>query len=113
MKIYHNPRCGKSREGLAILRNHGIEPEIILYLKDTPTASELKEVLEKLGMAPLALIRKKEPIFKELYRGKELSDAEWIKAMVEHPKLIERPIVVDGNRAVLGRPPEKIKELFS
>lgn len=110
--IYHNPRCRKSRETLALLESKGIEADVVEYLKDIPSEKELKSILKKLGMKPEALLRKGEAIYKESYKGKELSDAEWIKAMVEHPKLIERPIVVSGNKAAIGRPPEQVLDLF-
>jgi len=112
MKIYHNPRCSKSRAGLKLIQEAGKDVEIIEYLKTPPTEPELKKLLLMLGMNPLDLIRKNESIFKEQFKGKELSDDEWIKIMVENPKLIERPIVVDRNKAVLGRPTEKIENLF-
>jgi len=111
-KYYHNPRCGKSRQCLAFLQEKGVEPELILYLKTPPTFEELKEVIDKLGIKPLDLIRKKESIFKENFKGKELSDDEWIQAMVDYPKLIERPILVSENAAVIGRPKEKVLELL-
>ena len=112
MKIYHNPRCSKSRQTLAIIEENGADVEIIEYLKDIPSASELKEVLSKLGMKPAEILRKGEADFKENYKGKELSDNEWIAAMIKFPKLIERPIVVKDNKAVLGRPPENVKHLL-
>lgn len=112
MKIYHNPRCRKSRETLQIIQDAGIEVEIVKYLEDAPTEAELKDVLRKLGIPADKLLRKGEAIFKENYRGKNLSEDEWIKAMVENPKLIERPIVVKGDEAILGRPPQNVEELF-
>lgn len=112
MKIYHNPRCSKSRQTLALLKENGVEPEVLLYLENIPTVSELKELLSKLGIKPIQLIRKGEKDWKENYNGKELSDAQIIDAMVAYPKLIERPIVVKGNKAVIGRPPENVLELF-
>jgi arsenate reductase len=111
MKIYHNPRCRKSREALSLLQDRGLEPEIVLYLKDRPTREELKDLLGKLGMKAHELIRKGEAIYKETYKGKELSEEEWIEAMLQHPKLMERPIVVKGDKAIVGRPPEKVLEL--
>ena len=113
MKIYHNPRCRKSRETLAIITDAGVEPEVVEYLKTPPSEAELKAILKKLGLSPLQVIRKGEKIFKEEYKGKELSDDEWIAAMAANPILIERPIVVAGNKAVLGRPPENVNELLS
>jgi len=111
-KIYHNPRCSKSRETLQILKENGIEAEIVEYLKDTPTEAELKEILTQLNLNAVDILRKGESVFKENFKGKELSNDEWIKAMVEYPKLMERPIVVKGNKAVLGRPPQKVLELI-
>ena len=112
MKIYHNPRCAKSRQTLALLQDHGVEPEVILYLSAIPSHDELQSLLTKLGISPLQLIRKGEAIWKENFKGKELSDDELIKAMIAHPKLIERPIVVQGQKAVLGRRPENVLELL-
>ena len=112
MKIYHNPRCSKSRQTLQLIQDKGTEVEIIEYLKDIPSKDELSDVINKLGIKPVQLLRKGEAIFKESYKGKELSDEEWIDAMIEHPKLIERPIVVKGSKAVLGRPPENVLELL-
>jgi len=112
MKIYHNPRCAKSRQTLALLQDHGVEPEVILYLSAIPSHDELQSLLTKLGISPLQLIRKGEAIWKENFKGKELSDDELIKAMIAHPKLIDSPIVVQGQKAVLGRPPENVLELL-
>lgn len=110
--IYHNPRCTKSRATLALLQERGIEPRIIEYLKNPPTESELTRIVSLLGIEPQQLVRKGEDTYKTNYADKELSDAEWIKAMVEHPILIERPIVVKDDRAALGRPPENVLELL-
>ena len=113
MKIYHNPRCGKSRQTLALIEDAGIEPEIIEYLKTPPTAEELDAILKKLKLEPQQLMRKGEAIYKELKLAeRELSRDEAIAVMLEHPNLIERPIVVQGRKAVLGRPPENVKELL-
>lgn len=112
MKIYHNPRCTKSRETLAILKEEGKDIEIVEYLKEVPTAAELKQLLAKLNMQAEELLRKGEAVYKEKFKGKAFSPEEWIEIMIENPKLIERPIVVNGNKAVIGRPPEKVKELF-
>ncbi len=112
MKIYHNPRCRKSRETLEIINQSGKEVEIIEYLNDTPSENELKEIISLLGISPEQLLRKNEAIFKENFKGKALTDDQWIKVMVENPKLIERPIVIDGKKAVLGRPPENVKSLL-
>ncbi|GLU45020.1 arsenate reductase (glutaredoxin) [Allomuricauda sp. NBRC 101325] len=112
IKIYHNPRCGKSREGLQILEESGQDFEIVKYLEDVPSKEELKNLIGKLGISPLDLVRKNEAIWKERYKGKTLSDDEVISAMVEHPKLIERPIVVNGSKAIVGRPPVQIKNIL-
>jgi arsenate reductase len=112
MKIYHNPRCTKSRQTLALLRENNVEPEIVEYLNEIPTEDELKSLIEMLGIPAEKLLRKGEAAFKENYKGKTLSDDEWITAMVKYPKLIERPIVVKGKKAVLGRPPENVLELL-
>jgi arsenate reductase len=112
MKIYHNPRCAKSRETLALIEEKGVKPEIIEYLKELPTKDELKNILSLLGISAAQLIRKGEPVFKEKFKGKTLSEDQWIDAMIENPKLIERPIVIEGNKAVLGRPPENVLDFF-
>lgn len=110
--IYHNPRCSKSRCGLEILKNSGKEFEIIRYLETILTEKEIIKIIKLLGISPIELIRKNEKIWKENYMGKELSDNEIIKAMIENPKLIERPIVINGNKAIIGRPPEKINSII-
>ena len=112
IRIYHNPRCRKSRETLEIIRNQGYEPEIIEYLKDPPTVSELKNLLDKMNMKPAEIIRKGEDLFRSNFKGKKMSDEEWLNVLVKNPKLIERPIVVSGDRVVLGRPPEKVREIL-
>ena len=112
LKYYHNPRCRKSRETLQYLKELGYEPELILYLKNPPTFEELKDVIGKLGIKPLELIRKNESIYKEKYKGKEYSDDEWIRIMIENPKLIERPIIISESKAVIGRPKEKVHEII-
>jgi arsenate reductase len=108
VKLYYNPRCAKCREALCLLEEKGIEAEIIEYLKTPPTEKELKGVLRNLGLKPMDIIRTKEPLFIEKYKGKKKSDAEWIKIMCKNPILIERPIVIEGNKAVVGRPPQNI-----
>ena len=113
LEIYHNPRCRKSREGLAIVQGSGREFKIIPYLDETPTAEELAKIIKKLRISPGQLVRRNEAIWKEQFKGKELSDSEIVEAMVQFPKLIERPIVVSGDKAVLGRPPENIHELLA
>lgn len=112
MKIYHNPRCRKSREGLQIIQEAGVEIEIIKYLEEVPSKNELKEILKKLNIPAEKLIRKGESIFKENYKGQHLSNEEWINVMIKHPQLIERPIVINGDKAVIGRPPQNIETLL-
>lgn len=110
--IYHNNRCSKSREGLCFLEDSKKDFKVINYLENVPTVQDLKELLEKLNISAAELVRDKESVWIENYKGKELSEEEIIQAMVENPKLIERPIVVKGNKAVIARPTEKIKELL-
>lgn len=112
MKIYHNPRCTKSRETLQLIKESGAEVEIVEYLSHPPSEAELKEVLRLLGIDAEQLLRKNEAVFKEKFKGRSFSEEEWIKIMVENPKLIERPIVVKGNKAILGRPPENVRALL-
>lgn len=112
--IYHNPRCSKSRETLALLEEHGIEPEIILYLETPPSVETLTEILEKLDAESAhQIIRDKESIYKELDLDELMSDEELLPLMNEYPKLIERPIVVKGDKAVIGRPPENVMTLIN
>ena len=107
--IYHNPRCSKSRQTLSLLEERGVNPEIILYLESPPLASEIGALLEKLGKAPRDIMRKGETPYKELNLGDEMkTDAALIQAMAENPILIERPIVVCGAKAAIGRPPEMV-----
>lgn len=112
IKIYHNNRCSKSRQGLALLENSGKEFEIIKYLDNTPSIDELKTIIKKLEIKPIELIRKNEAIWKEKFKGKEMTDEQLVEAMMNNPKLIERPIVINGNRAVIGRPLENIKNIL-
>ena len=112
MKIYHNPRCTKSRETLKIITDFGADVEIIEYLKTVPTEEELNTLIEKLGIPVTGLLRKNEAIFKEQFKGKTLKDSEWITAMIKYPKLIERPIVVRGDKAIIGRPPKNVELLL-
>ncbi len=107
--IYHNPRCSKSRSTLELLKSRGIQPKIVEYLKTPPSAAELEDILRKLGLKPRDLMRKKEAPYAALgLDDPKLSDDALIRAMVENPVLIERPIVVNGDRAALGRPPEAV-----
>ena len=111
--IYHNPRCSKSRQTLALLEKRGIEPEIIEYLVTPPTEAELKRLLKLLGISPRELLRTKEEEYKQAKLDKsDVSDAEIIRAMIKYPRLMERPIVVAGNKAALGRPPENVLKIL-
>ena len=112
MKIYHNPRCSKSRQTLKLIQERGLEPEVIRYLDTPPTKEELRSLLKKLGLKAEELVRKGEALYKERYKGKELSEEDWLDVLSQNPRLIERPIVVKGSKAVLGRPPEKVLELL-
>lgn len=112
IKIYHNPRCSKSRQGVKYLEDKGLEFEVIQYLKDEFTADELKEVIQKLNIKPIELVRTRETIWKENYKDLELSDDQIIQAMVENPRLIERPIVVNKDKAVVARPTEDIEKVL-
>lgn len=112
IKIYHNSRCSKSRQGLCILEDSKTDFEVVNYLETPPTAKELIDILKMLDFTPIQLVRKGEAIWKENYKGKDLTNTEIINAMIENPKLIERPIVVKGDKAVIGRPPENIEELL-
>jgi arsenate reductase len=110
--IYHNPRCTKSREGLCEIESLNQPFEIRKYLEEPFSESELKEVIQKLQIKPIELVRTKETIWVENYKGKELDDEAIINAMLQNPKLIERPIIVNGNKAVIARPKEKINEIL-
>ena len=111
--LYHNPRCSKSRDALTLLREQGQEPEVILYLETPLTAKSLKALLAKLGIGARDLMRKGEDAYKELnLADTTLSEAVLIKAMVENPKLIERPIAINGDKAVIGRPPENVLQVI-
>ena len=113
VKILHNPRCSKSRATLQLMRDRGIEPEIVLYLETPPDAAQLASILEALGRRPRELMRKGEAEYKELgLSDTGLSDAQLIAAMVSAPKLIERPIVLAGNKAAVGRPPESVLDIL-
>ena len=112
--IYHNPRCSKSRQTLALLEESGVTPDIVEYLQVTPNSAELKAVIAKLGMTPRELLRKGEDAYRDNnLADTALTDTQLIATMVAHPKLIERPIVIVGERAVLGRPPENVLALLS
>jgi arsenate reductase (glutaredoxin) len=111
--IYHNPRCSKSRQALALIEQRGIKPKVIEYLATPPAEAELKRLLKLLGMAPRDLLRQKEAEYKQAkLDDPDVSDAEIIRSMVKYPRLIERPIVVAGNKAALGRPPENVLKIL-
>jgi len=110
--IYHNPRCSKSRNTLALLEEHGVSPKVVLYLETPPDTTELKGLLKKLGMKAGDLVRRGEDDYKTAGLDRASSDQEVLAAMVKYPKLIERPIVVKGGKAVLGRPPENVLALI-
>ena len=110
--IYHNPRCGKSREGLALIQQSGKPFEVVKYLEDVPTLEKLTLIINKLKLKPLELVRQKEAIWIENYKGKTLTDSEIMEALIAHPILIERPIIIEGNKAIIGRPTTKIIEFL-
>ena len=112
MKYFHNPRCRKSREGLELLKNNGKNPEVIFYLNEPISFEDLQQTIKKLNISPVDLIRKNEAIYKENFKGKTLTDKEWIQVMIDYPKLMERPILIVGNKGVIGRPPEKVLEII-
>lgn len=110
--IFHNPRCSKSREALSLLESNHCEIEVVQYLKEVPTKKQLKEVLAKLGIKAEELVRKKEELCLKKFKGKTFTNEEWIQILIENPVLIERPIVIDGYKAVIGRPPELVLDLI-
>lgn len=110
--IYHNPRCSKSRNSLALLEENGVKPEIVLYLETKPQAAEIVGLLQKLGLTAAQLVRRSEEEYKACGLNEESSEEQIVAAMATHPKLIERPIVVSGDKAVMGRPPENVLQLI-
>ena len=112
IKIYHNNRCRKSREGLQLLETSGKHFEIVNYLENVPSLKDLKNIVDLLGIAPIELVRKNEAIWKTEFKNRDLTDNEILEAMFKFPKLIERPIVINGNKAAIGRPPTKILEII-
>ncbi|PHR74664.1 MAG: arsenate reductase (glutaredoxin) [Lutibacter sp.] len=112
IKIYHNQRCSKSRQGKELLENSNCEFEIINYLETPPTIKEINELIKLLGISPIQLVRKGEAIWKENFKGKTLSDKQIVEAMSKFPKLIERPIVINNGKAVIGRPTENISSII-
>jgi|SRR5690606_737329 len=112
IQIYHNTKCSTSRQGLEFIKESGKDFQIIEYMKNPLTQKDLKDLIKKLKISPMDLIRKKEQIWKENYEGKELPDDELIELMIQFPNLMERPIVVNGKQAVIGRPPSLIKDIL-
>ncbi len=111
--LWHNPRCSKSRQALSLLEEHKVKHDVRLYLEDTPSVQELKALLKQLSLEPRELIRTSESLYKELnLKDASLSDQDLIQAMADHPKLIQRPVLVVGSKARIGRPPEEILELL-
>lgn len=113
IKILHNPRCSKSRQTLALLQENGVEPEIVEYLKNTPSNAEMQRILAALNAKPADILRKKEDTYKELnLKSFSGNDDELLEVMLQNPKLIERPIVVNGSKAAIGRPPEAVLDIL-
>lgn len=112
IKIYHNPRCTKSRQGVAFLEEKGVSFEVIKYLETTFTVEELSKVIDELGVKPIELVRKNEAIWKRDFKGQEMTDSAIIEAMIAHPKLIERPIIANDGKAVIVRPTDRIEEVL-
>ena len=112
MKIYHNPKCSKSRATLKYINEKGVSVDIVEYLKHPPTKQELQSILKKLKMAPIDIVRVGELLWKEHYANRQLSPEEELDAIVKNPILLERPIVIDGDRAIIGRPPENVLALL-
>lgn len=112
IRIYHNPRCRKSRETLQLIRDKAKEVKVIEYLKEMPDRATLERILELLKLSPAEVIRKGETLYKQKYKGKEFSRDQWLDILLENPVLLERPIVVNGDKAVVGRPPENVLEIL-
>ena len=110
--IWHNPMCSKSRQALALLEAAGVNQEVVKYLENPPAKTELEAALKKLQISPAELVRRGEEVFKTLMLSEKSSDQEWISAMVNNPILIERPVIMNDDRAVIGRPPENVRELL-
>lgn len=113
IQILYNPRCSKCREALGFLEGESCEIEIVEYLKDTLTKKELKNILSKLGLKAFDIVRQKETLFIKKFAGKKFTNEEWIQVLLENPILIERPIVIDGYKAIIGRPPELVIDLVN
>ena len=112
IKIYHNPRCKKSRAGLKYLEEKGVEFEIVEYLKNPLTEEELKDILIKMNIKPTEVIRTQEEVYRKQFKGKNFTNDEWVKVLVENPKLIKRPIVVKNYKAVWADPPENLDRML-
>ncbi len=112
VQILYNPRCSKCRQALSLLEGENCEIEIVEYLKDNLSKKEIKAILAKLGLNAVDIVRKKEELFLQKFKGKMFSNEEWIQILVENPTLIERPIVIDGYKAIVGRPPELVIDLL-
>jgi len=110
--IFHNPRCSKSREALELLEGESCQVEVVEYLKKPPTYTQIKKLLAQLNVKPLDIVRTAEKLYKEKFKNKNFSDDEWVKILSENPILIERPIVVKNNKAIIGRPPKLIKDIL-
>ena len=111
MKIYHNPRCAKSREGLKYLEERGYEIQVVNYMKDGISVDELRNILKRTRLSVDDLIRKQEQLYKERYKGKEMTEDEWLTVLSENPRLLQRPIVINGVRAVLAQPPNEVDKI--
>ncbi|OQX79583.1 MAG: arsenate reductase (glutaredoxin) [Bacteroidetes bacterium 4484_249] len=112
IKIYHNPRCKKSRVGLKYLEEKGVDFEIVEYLKNPLTEEELKDILIKMNIEPIDIIRTQEEVYRKQFKGKNFTNNEWVKILVENPKLLKRPIVVKNYKAVWADPPENLDEML-
>lgn len=110
--IYHNGECSKCKETTELLKDKGYEIDYRFYLLEPPTEDELKEVLDKLQIKPSALVRKTEPLYIEQYEGKILTEEQWLQVLLQHPVLMQRPVVINGNKAIIARPPEKVLEIL-
>jgi len=112
LTIYHNPKCKKSREGLKYLQTKGIALEVVNYINNGISEQELKDIIKKLNLGPSDIVRKQEDLYRKELKGKNFTDIEWIRILVENPKLIQRPIVVARYKAVIAQPPDKVEELL-
>jgi len=110
--IYHNPRCAKSRAGLAYLTNHGIDYQLVDYLKQGITPAQVAEFSRLTGLAVTDLIRKNEDLFKSEYKGKQITDEQWCQIIAEHPKLLQRPLIINQNKGILAQPPDRVNEIL-